>query len=355
MKNDYELLNETKVDFSKYENIELNDLEKKKMKNGLRGKIYIKKKYNRKIIAVASTVLIVGAMTINTTVVRATIGQLGNKLEQFLGIKNNKVYDDYKKVIGSSVKDKDITFTLNEFLIKKGTAIVNVKVDTREFKKTKVITIFPNIYIDGEKISKGGSTIYKYNDDGTYEMLHQIKLKDIDINKDIKVDIEYSGGEYKQNGKEKGIYGNWTFSINDNGERITQNTKEIDINKVIDLGNGYIYSIRSIAVSPIDIVLKYNTTLMDEKKIKNEEYKYRDISFTIMDTNKNVLILEEGMTSSGNMITGYIECSMFLDKEVQDKLLIVPYKGPDKKYESVEELIKDREYIFDEAIEIELE
>ena len=260
MKNDYELLNETKVDFSKYENIELNDLEKKKMKNGLRGKIYIKKKYNRKIIAVASTVLIVGAMTINTTVVRATIGQLGNKLEQFLGIKNNKVYDDYKKVIGSSVKDKDITFTLNEFLIKKGTAIVNVKVDTREFKKTKVITIFPNIYIDGEKISKGGSTIYKYNDDGTYEMLHQIKLKDIDINKDIKVDIEYSGGEYKQNGKEKGIYGNWTFSINDNGERITQNTKEIDINKVIDLGNGYIYSIRSIAVSPIDIVLKYNTT-----------------------------------------------------------------------------------------------
>lgn len=48
MKNDYELLNEVKVDFDKYDDIELNELEKKKMKNRLKAKINSKKKSTKK-------------------------------------------------------------------------------------------------------------------------------------------------------------------------------------------------------------------------------------------------------------------------------------------------------------------
>ena len=220
MKNDYELLNEVKVDFDKYEDIELNELEKKKMKNRLKAKINVKKKSTKKIIIAASILLIIGGISINTLPVQAAIEGLSNKLEQFFGVSENKEYNEYKKVIGTSIEDKKIIFTLNEVLIKKDKAIINVKVDTRNFKKNQVIRIFPSIYVDGKKVSEGGSTNFNYNEDGTYEMFHLVNVEDVNLNKNSNIDIEYLGGEYKQYGIEKGIWGNWTFSFNYDGEKI---------------------------------------------------------------------------------------------------------------------------------------
>lgn len=354
MKNDYELLNEVKVDFDNYDNIELNDLEKKKMKNRLKSKINVKKKTTKKIIIAASTLLIIAGISINTLPVQAAIEGLTNKLEQFFGVSENKEYNDYKKTIGTSIEDKKIIFTLNEVLIKKDKAIINVKVDTRDFKNNQVITIFPSIYVDGKKVSEGGSTNFNYNEDGTYEMLHLVNVEDLNLSKISNIDIEYLGGEYKQYGIEKGIWGNWTFSFNYDGEKIMQETKEIGINKTVDFGDGYIYNINNITVSPIDITLKYNSDLMDEEKIINGNDRTRDIQFTVMDINKNVIVKENGSNTTGNMLTGDIEANMFLNTEVEDKIIIVPYKVPDKKYESIDEMIANREYIFDKAIEVEL-
>ncbi|MCR1950519.1 DUF4179 domain-containing protein [Clostridium sp. DSM 100503] len=355
MKSDYELLNEVKVDFNKYDNIEIDDLERRKIKKRLKGKIKNKKKSTKKIIIAASVILIVGTIGIKIIPVQATIEQLGNKLEEFFGMSNNKAYNDYKIVIGSSIEDKKITFTLNELLIKKDKAIINVKVDNRKFKSQQAITIFPDIYVDGEKVSEGGSTSLNYNEDGTYEMLHIVNIKDVDIDKDLKIDIEYLGGEYKQYGIERGLNGNWAFSINYNGEKIARDTKKIYINKDINIGNEYSYNINSIVISPVDVILKYNTTLMNEEKIINGEDHSRDISFTIMDADKNVIVKENGMNITGDMTTGDMEANMFLDSELKNKIIIVPYKVSYKKYDSIDEMIKDREYIFDESIEIELE
>ncbi|MDV4149337.1 DUF4179 domain-containing protein [Clostridium sp. AL.422] len=354
MKNDYELLNEVKVDFDNYDNIELNDLEKKKIKNRLKAKLNVKKKTTKKIIIAASTLIIIAGISINTLPVQAAIEGLTNKLEQFFGVSENKEYDDYKKTIGTSKEDKKIIFTLNEVLIKKDKAIINVKVDTRAFKNNQSITIFPSIYVDGKKVSEGGSTNFNYNEDGTYEMLHLVNVEDVSLSKNSNIDIEYLGGEYKHNGIEKGIWGNWTFSFNYNGEKITEDTKDIGVNKTIDFGNGYIYNIKNIIVSPIDITLKYSTTLMDEEKIINGNDNARDILFTVMDVNKNVLVKENGMSIFGDTTTGDMEANMFLNTEVQDKVIIVPYKVTDKKYDSIDEMIENREYIFDKSIELEI-
>ncbi|WP_294186722.1 DUF4179 domain-containing protein [uncultured Clostridium sp.] len=354
MKNDYELLNEVKVDFDKYEDIELNELEKKKMKNRLKAKINVKKKSTKKIIIAASILLIIGGISINTLPVQAAIEGLSNKLEQFFGVSENKEYNEYKKVIGTSIEDKKIIFTLNEVLIKKDKAIINVKVDTRNFKKNQVIRIFPSIYVDGKKVSEGGSTNFNYNEDGTYEMFHLVNVEDVNLNKNSNIDIEYLGGEYKQYGIEKGIWGNWTFSFNYDGEKIMQETKEIGINKIIDFGDGYIYNINNIIVSPIDITLKYNSDLIDEEKIINGNDRTRDIQFTVMDINKNIIVKENGSNTTGNMVTGDIESNMFLNTKAEDKVIIVPYKVPNEKYESIDEMIANREYIFDKAIEVKL-
>ena len=73
-----------------------------------------------------------------------------------------------------------------------------------------------------------------------------------------------------------------------------------------------------------------------------------------MDINKNIIVKENGSNTTGNMVTGDIESNMFLNTKAEDKVIIVPYKVPNEKYESIDEMIANREYIFDKAIEVKL-
>lgn len=354
MSKDYEMLNETNIDFNKYEVVELNDLERKKMKIRLSSKINNKNNKSKNRVAVAIIALAIGSgVLFNSTVVQATIKKVTNKIEGFFGIGNNIVYDDYIKVVGTVVEDKGLKIKLNEVLISEDRIIISANIDSSNINMLANIKLNPRLCINGEEIeNRGLSNNYIYNDDGTIDVIQEVGISKIEINRDLEVKINYSNLETKsRGGKEKELRGKWEFSFKDNGKAIAEKTKSIGVNKVIDLGDGYVYTVNDLKISPIDIILKYNTPLA---KVEGIESKLYDIKFTFTDINRNEVVLESGGSWRGTNATGDCESRSILKSEVKDKILLVPYKPSKEKYDTEEEEAKHREYFWDNAIEIDI-
>ncbi|MBU3137438.1 DUF4179 domain-containing protein [Clostridium gasigenes] len=355
MSKDYEILNKTNIDFNKYEVVELNDLEKKKMQRRLSSKISNKSNKRKNRVAVAVIAFAIsGGVFFNSTVVQATIEKVTNKIEDFFGSGNNVTYDDYTKVVGTTTEDKGIKITLNEVLIKEDRLIITINVDSANSNELAGIRLQPEVYINGENIKNNGILMHCiYNDDGTIDVIQQVGINQIDINRDLEVEVKYTNIEVKdQAGKEKELRGKWEFSFKDNVEAILKKTKSIEINKAIDLGDGYVYNINELKLSPIDIILKYNSQLAKLEGM--ESSKLYDIKFTFTDINRTEVILEAGGSRRGENATGDCQDISMLKSEVADKILLVPYKDSREKYETAEEAAKHREYFWDNAIEIDI-
>lgn len=63
MKNDFDILNEVTIDFSEYDDIPLNDIEKQQMKNRIKSKIKTSSRFmNKKIIASVLSFILLGSL-----------------------------------------------------------------------------------------------------------------------------------------------------------------------------------------------------------------------------------------------------------------------------------------------------
>lgn len=356
MSKDYEMLNETKIDFNKYEFIELDELEKRRMKKRLISKVRPNRRKSKKIVTAAVAILIITwGMMLNSTVVRGAIKEISNKIDYFFGLTNNEAYDEYINVVGTISEDKGVKITLNEVLIKEEWIIVNINVDATSINESRDMTIKPEVYINGEYVNKDdmANIDYFYNDNGTVNMVQQVEMKNIDINKDLDVKVKYSNIDISVGGPKVGeIKGNWEFTFKDNGKYMADKTHTIEINETIDLGDGYVYNIKEVKISPIDIIVKYNTPLLKDGL---NDSKFNDIGFTFTDSNRNEIVLPSANTRNGDFETQDGEDIIMLKSELNDKILLVPYKDPSiDEYDTREEARRYREYFWDNSIEIDI-
>ena len=230
MKNEFDLLNDVKNDIDNIEEIILSDEEKKKISNRTIRKIKkSNKNFNRKTIIAASLALaLAGSLIITNENVLAQINNMGRKIESFLRAEDDS-FKKYKKDILQVSEDKGIKFMLNEVLLDDEELYISASVDYKEFDRSMLKTkydgdlkIIPSaadpkfeIWLNNEKLDvSGAGGSYKYNDDGTVDMLLNLDMNNVDLNAiyDIKLEITEMETQPAKRDHEL-IQGNWLLEF----------------------------------------------------------------------------------------------------------------------------------------------
>lgn len=261
-KNIYDMLNDIEVDLSEYEREDFNDIEKMKIKKKFRqsiGKKNINNNY-KKYISVASAVVVslgIVSLTPVGTYASKIISDLVFDIKSVLGI--NTEEDGYINIINKSVTKDNITLRLNEAILNDDELIVSLTTKSEE-NLDKNETLWRDraskLYINGELIdaleSSTSSQVSKKNND-------EIMFFRLDTNKYngvIDVKLEFDGiARYKEEKneliKQEFVKGPFVFDFNFDTTKINKEIKKIDINKVIDFGNGEEITLEKFVYTPL--------------------------------------------------------------------------------------------------------
>jgi type III secretory pathway component EscV len=138
MKNIYDLFNNIDVDLREYEEIKIHDNEVEDIKNRISNKLNKDNKRNKKaykpIAATIAGLLLVTAV-FNTDTVSASIDKIAKTIKAHFIEKIGRDFSDYTVNVGETIEDKDISVTLNEFIIDNSLIIVNHTIDYSKLDK----------------------------------------------------------------------------------------------------------------------------------------------------------------------------------------------------------------------------
>lgn len=306
MKNEYDFLNGSSVDFDEYEEIELTASEKKRMKKRLKREIKPVRKKARPLIAAAVLLLAVTPVMIQNETVWASAVRISQQLGQQIELLMNKPegsLSSYKKAVNETATDQGIEVKVNELMLDDGQVLLGLTISADEIRRTALglnqnapirpgelrvkignMSFFDSASsITNETIkNKGGSWNYLYalkltqadtNGDGKIDVEGYNVLDHIDPSKNYQISAQFTSLEFEKNpGQTKSgnyrdsygeIKGNWTVQTSVNGSKIIADTKVYPLNKEIPIsekGIEGVLSIKEVRVSPVSIKMHYTFT-----------------------------------------------------------------------------------------------
>lgn len=238
-KNLYEKINDEDFNLDSYEKIELNDLEKIKMKKDFKNNT--KKKNRKKYIAVAA------ALTLTIGLFNTEFGNnayaaaesifynINYSLSNAIG--NNKNLDKYTSIINKEVYDNGVSIKINEVAINRNELMISTNIKLPA--KVEGFHYYQDIFING-KPAKETSSTGTLEDAGNniYNEMTSTKITDLNNtdNLDIKIKIRKIETFNGDNDIKK-IKGKWDFDFTTSGAELTKNTKNIPISETININN----------------------------------------------------------------------------------------------------------------------
>lgn len=306
MKNQYDLLNGSSIDVDEYEEIELTESEKKRMKKRLKREIKPVRKKARPLIAAAVLLLAVTPVMMKNETVWASAVRISQQLGQQIELLMNKPegsLSSYKKTVNETATDQGIEVKVNELMLDDGQVLLGLTISADEFRRTALglnrnTPIRPGelrVKIGNMSFFDSASSIREEpikNKDGSWDYLYALKLTQADTDGDGEIDVEgYSvldhidpsknyqisaqftslefeknpgqtkSGNYRDSYRE--IKGNWTVHTSVNGSKIIADTKVYPLNKEIPInekGIEGVLSIKEVRVSPVSIKMHYTFT-----------------------------------------------------------------------------------------------
>ena len=309
MKNEFDLLNDIKVEVDDIEEVKLSKEEKEKINNRVKKKVKKGKNTNKRLIAVAALLFVLlGSTALSNETVIAKVSKIGKEIESFFG-KEEESLRVYKNQILKSVEDKGIKFMLHEAILDDEELYISASIDYNGFDKSTLETKYDGdpkivpykeepkfeIYLNGEKLEISGSGgTYEYNEDNTVDILLTVDMENSDLDEiyDVKLSIDNMEAQLGAK-KNENIEGKWNIDFQINGKEMLDEVKVIDINKQIELE--YENDIMSIDVNQIRIT----PASMRFKYEYNNGGKERDINlgFEFIDENNNKI---EFVSQGGN-------------------------------------------------------
>ncbi|MBY0210215.1 MULTISPECIES: DUF4179 domain-containing protein [Priestia] len=306
MKNEYDLLNGSSVDVDEYEEIELTESEKKRMKKRLKREIKLVRKKARPLIAAAVLLLAVTPVMMQNETVWASAVRISQQLGQQIELLMNKPegsLSSYKKAVNETATDQGIEVKVNELMLDDGQVLLGLTISADEFRRTALglnrdAPIRPGelrVKIGNMSFFDSASSIREEpikNKDGSWDYLYALKLTQADTDGDGEIDVEgysvldhidpsknyqisaqFTSLEFEKNpGQTKSgnyrdsygeIKGNWTVHTSVNGSKIIADTKVYPLNKEIPInekGIEGVLSIKEVRVSPVSIKMHYTFT-----------------------------------------------------------------------------------------------
>ena len=271
-KNIYEMLNNVEIDINDYKKEELNDIEKKKLKNQFRRSIS-KKRRNKKSIAVAATAMIVvGSIGLFGTDAGAEImAKMSESISSSIGV--HKDLDSYNTVVNKCITDNGITIQLNEVILdqSQNQLIISETVSSPNIlKEDDSFDTDKTIYINNKKVKFTSSSGQSWHvDDYSEQSVCEYdlsSLKDVDLSGELDIKIEYSKVWINYEDSKKG---KWVFEFKANGDMLKIDTKEIKLNNSFTLENGEKITLEKYTSN----ALGQNIFCRVENYKKNENYE----------------------------------------------------------------------------------
>ena len=200
---------------------------------------------------------------------------IADKFEKLLSrnpIENFKSYEDietnnYRTVVDQQVTDNGLTITINEVIFDYKNIIITYTLSSNSIDTENIEGIYPKVFIDGKEIKRRGMS-GTYSDKG--ENLKQFVLEPREhLNKVGEFDMKIVIGGKDDFEPDKIIEeGKWEFNFKASNEAINEVTKEININKVINLSNGGSISIDQLIMTPISTTVEFSTKNLSEDDLE---------------------------------------------------------------------------------------
>lgn len=260
-KNIYDFLNDMDFDIDDYEKEELNDMEKKKLKNEFRKNN--KKKFNfKKFGSIAVALLLTVGILSQTGFGRDVYAMAESKLSEITYTIGNALnierdIEKYSNVINKTVENNGVEVKLTDVIIDKDEILFSTVINTSE--PADGVDFDYDIFINGEKTRLSGATGSSGKIDDSKELFstnYEVDVKDINIKEDLDIKIVLKNFSYYTFGENNGyedlnkIRGKWDFEFNASGSELTANTYSLPMDYSFKAGNQE-YKLEEFRYNPV--------------------------------------------------------------------------------------------------------
>ena len=306
MKDLYELLNEVNIDESEFKEMEVNYIEKKKLKKNLRKNIKKKSNWKKKTIVAANIIFVLTASSGIAFPSYSKNMPIVGDIFRAIDTCKTGIYDNFKEnanEINSTKISNGIEITLNEVIFNGRTLNLTYTVKT-DRDLGKYISLGGEATLKGKGIqSGGGSSRFEQVDKNTYIGIQDITFTDFvdnpkdKISFDLKINEIYWCEEKREDSESAKISGNWNFEVED--LKAIKGITEI-INKSVEK-EGVIITINEISKYPMSTFVSYSQKVTDEF---NKKWKHARVSLEARDDLGNIYLSQDngGSGTSPNNI-----------------------------------------------------
>lgn len=340
MKNDFDMLNEVVIDMTEHENcVELNYIERKRIKKRIKNKLRNKKPFQGRsavVVVCASLLLYAGIQTDAKAAfygIASNIPIVRGILEIFVGESEQQIAD-YKTTVGQTVSDNGVDVRLNEVLLDTGRLIISSTFQSNTINLEEVLSPFPTVYLNGNEVLRNGGGNKTKIDDKTYSFISAVNLGDTAIEGELDIQIVYKDLQFLKKGKHHA--GNWGFTLQTSAERILGDTRTILINKSFLLENGQEIQISNLELSPVSTRINY--------KILNGYDS--DVLFQVQDSDGTQLEPVSATTLSENSHIRFPKLNKQITKITVTPYVITGKEGGDNP--------KEKTFLYKERFEVDI-
>ncbi|KAA9029132.1 DUF4179 domain-containing protein [Niallia endozanthoxylica] len=321
MKDIYELLNDIDIDENEFEEMEVSEFEKTKVKKALKKSLNEKKKikgWKRNVVASAIIIgLSVSAFGLSFPAYAGNIPVIGD-IFRFLDNGRTGLYDDYKEYsteINMTEESKGITVTINDAIYDGKTVSITYSIESDQDLGNDPI-ILGHLDIKGSTGQAGSSTISKV-DENHYVGL--ITASSMNLTNEDTVKIKWKIESITIPEKQEEIKGKWNFALGlDATESNTQQLSDHSVER-----NGVQVNVGEISITPMSFIVYYDQVVSEE--IRNKWHGV-DVEIEVKDDLGNSYS-GEGNGGTGDSEGYNIRWSKTFEKldEKATKLIITPY------------------------------
>lgn len=307
MKDIYELLNETKIDFSEVTEVEVSEVERKRGKRKLMEAIRKKNKNKKLVGAAAAALIVVTSVTAVNPVWAKDIPVLGDLFNQQL-VSTNSKYTYYTKIIGKTKSQKGIDVTFENAAVDSNMLSLSftIKNNNAAIKNPETLFIPLTVKINGKYISTGGSFYTKVINQNTVKYLMEIDLDDKNLPENLNLDVGIKNIFDKQ--------GDWGTKFSIDTKDIKKNTHVEKVNDKFNI-DGENFIVDEVNISPLTTNIKYHA----------EGENNKAIYFLALDQNGNEVKFAGGNSKGGKNNQNLFSMNFINNKNISSLKLIPMY------------------------------
>lgn len=250
-KNPYDLINQTKTDLENYNEEQLSQLEKERMREFMKNQNNNKKRSNMyKNLGVAAAAAVILVSSVGGVSVAAMENPTAYKIASFLGV--NKNLDSYETLLNKEVTLDGITLALKGAIIDNDELVVSVITKAEQDLTNIYSAPGGQVFINGEEINKGATMEATLLDSHTVHSLIKFPLaKTFDGDLDVKLELSVPLQNMTKSP-------HWVFEFNTNGDQLKADTVKTEINKTFTLENGTALNLEAYSQNAVSTKIAFS-------------------------------------------------------------------------------------------------